>query len=207
MLKSGDHTVNWSSFKPCSDIKKVVWVENEKITEIGFTTEEVNIDEEQDLLYRKQELTFNDPNKGKRTINLVLNRFTFEPVSCTDEGPFNVNVTYQDKEIDVNSTKYKRTDGVFDLFSIELLLRLLPLELGYTNELQAFNHMESQTVVAKIEVTQKEKISDGNQDVDAWCVQLFFGDKLQTYWISCETNEILKQSVKIRDGVFFDFVR
>jgi hypothetical protein len=30
---------------------------------------------------------------------------------------------------------------------------------------------------------------------------------LQTYWVSKDSKELLKQSVKIGDGVFFEFVR
>ncbi|WP_442599734.1 hypothetical protein [Neobacillus sp. D3-1R] len=207
MLKTGDPSINWSSFRPCSDRKKVVWIDNGDITEIGSTFEEVWIDEEKDLLFRKQELHFLDPNKPPRRINLVLKRSTFEPISCSDDGPFNVKIIYQSNEIIVNSTLHDKVEGVFDLFSIELLLRILPLEIGYSIELQTFNHMEHQTVSANLQVLQIDKVSNGMEEVDAWCIRFYFGDKLQTYWISCETKKLLKQSVKISNGIFFDFVR
>jgi hypothetical protein len=215
MLKTGEGSIAWNSFSECSDLKKVVWIENGIQTVIGSTSEEVVVDKAKDLLYRKQELIFSDPNKPNRTVNLTLQLPTFEPLTCTDLGQRNVYLDYHSNEVEVafkeegieKTKKHSLEDGVFDLFSVELLLRLLPLEVGYKNEIKVFNHMVNDTVIVRIEVLGIEKVFDGEWEVDAWCVPVFIGDNLQTYWVSKDTKELLKQSVKIGDGVFFEFVR
>lgn len=67
--------------------------------------------------------------------------------------------------------------------------------------------MVNDTVLVKIEVVNLDIVSDGTSEVEAWCTKVFVGEHLQTYWISKETNELLKQSIKLGEGVFFDFVR
>jgi hypothetical protein len=215
MLKTGEGSIAWNSFSECSDLKKVVWIENGIQTVIGSTSEEVVVDKGKDLLYRKQELMFSDPNKPNRTVNLTVQLPTFEPLTCTDLGQRNVYLDYHSNVVEVafedegieKTKKHSLEDGVFDLFSVELLLRLLPLEMGYKNEIKVFNHMVNDTVIVRLEVLGLEKIFDGEREVDAWCVPVYIGGNLQTYWVSKDTKELLKQSVKIGDGVFFEFVR
>lgn len=215
MIKTGEGTIAWNTFNECSDLKKVIWIENGVQNVIGSTSEVVVIDKEKDLLFRKQELIFFDPNKANRTVNVLLQLPTFEPITCSDLGPKNVYLTYQSNEVEVAfeeeakqyTHKHTLEDGVFDLFSVELLLRLLPLEIGYMNEVKAFNHMVNDTVLVRIEVTQQNKVFNGDREVDAWCVSVFIGENLQTYWISKDSNELLKQSIKLGEGVFFEFVR
>jgi hypothetical protein len=215
MIKTGEGSIAWNSFSDCSDLKKVVWIENGIQTVIGSTSEEVVVDKGKDLLYRKQELIFSNPNKPNRTVKLTLQLPTFEPLTCTDLGQRNVYLEYHFSEVEVafeeegieKTKKHGLEDGVFDLFSIELLLRLLPLENGYKNEVKAFNHMVNDSVLVRIEVIGLEKIFDGEQEVDAWCVPVYMGENLQTYWVSKDSKELLKQSVRIADGVFFEFIR
>jgi hypothetical protein len=215
MIKTGEGSIAWNSYSECSDLKKVVWIENGIQTVIGSTTEEVVVDKGKDLLYRKQELIFSDPNKPNRTVNLTLQLPTFEPLTCTDLGQRNVYLDYHSNDVVVSfeeegmakAIKHALEDGVFDLFSVELLLRLLPLEMGYKNEVKAFNHMVNDTVIVRIEVIDLEKLFDGEREVDAWCVPVYMGENLQTYWVSKDSKELLKQSVQIGDGVFFEFVR
>ncbi|WML49213.1 hypothetical protein RCG23_03765 [Neobacillus sp. PS3-34] len=211
MIKTNDSSIDWKSFKPCKDVKKVMLVENGLSTEIGTTTEQVMVSE--DLLYRKQELHFNDPAKADRKVELSIKRSSFIPVSCTDQGPADITLTYDTDKLElVQSINkelkiFKITEGTFDLFSVELVLRLLPLKIGYRAELMAFNHMVGNTVQVKIDVNSNEKVHDSQRDVDAYRVQVHFGEQLQTYWISVETKELLKQSVKLGEQVYFDFVR
>lgn len=215
MIKTGEGSIAWNSFSECSDLKKVVWIENGIQTVIGSTSEEVVVDKGKDLLYRKQELIFFDPNKPNRTVNLTIQLPTFEPLTCTDISQRNVYLDYLSNEVDVafeeegieKTKNHPLEDGVFDLFSVELLLRLLPLEMGYKNELKAFNHMVNDTILVGIEVNGLEKIFDGEREVDAWCVPVYLGENLQTYWVSKDSKELLKQSVTIGNGVFFEFVR
>lgn len=215
MIKTGEGSIAWNSFSECSDLKKVVWIENGIQTVIGSTSEEVIVDKGKDLLYRKQELIFSDPNKPNRTVNLTIQLPTFEPLTCTDIGQRNVYLDYLSNKVEVafeedgieKTKNHALEDGVFDLFSVELLLRLLPLEMGYKNELKAFNHMVNDTILVGIEVNGLEKIFDGEREVDAWCVPVYMGENLQTYWVSKDSKELLKQSVKIGNGIFFEFVR
>jgi hypothetical protein len=215
MIKTGEGSISWHLFSECSDLKKVVWIENGIQTVIGSTIEEVVVNQAKDLLYRKQELIFSDPNKPNRTVSLTLQLSTFEPVTCTDLGPRNVYLDYYSKTVQVafeeegipKTKNLALEDGVFDLFSIELLLRLLPLEMGYKNEVKAFNHMVNDTIIVRIEVIGLERVFNGELEVDAWCVPVYMGENLQTYWVCKDSKELLKQSVKVKDGVFFEFIR
>lgn len=213
MINTNDSSIDWKSFKSCDDVKKVMLVENGISTQIGTTTEQVVVYEDEDLIHRKQELHFDDPEKADRKVELSIKLSSFIPVSCTDQGPADITLTYEaDKREIVQSInqelkRFKITEGTFDLFSVELVLRLLPLKIGYRAELMAFNHMVGNTVQVKIDVDNKEKIHDGQRDVDAYRIKVHFGEQLQTYWISVETKELLKQSVKLGEQVYFDFVR
>ncbi|WP_421383282.1 hypothetical protein ACOJQI_02645 [Bacillus salacetis] len=215
MIKTGDRTIDWTSFKSCSDKKDVVLIEDGEIKVLGSTIEEVFVDKENDVLHRVQRLLFNDPEKGTRTVNLHIKASTFEPLSCTDTGNENVSVHYGVNGIEVSSDEeggeiqrtYEREEGIFDLFSVELLLRLLPLETGYTCKLIAFSLMAKERITVEIEVVGLESISDGIKEIAAWQVNVHFGEMLQKYWIGKETKELLKQSIQLDDKVFFDFVR
>jgi hypothetical protein len=212
MILTGNDSFAWSLFSECTDIKKVVWIENGLLSEIGSTFEKVVIDVENDLLHRVQKMEFLDPSKPSRTVNLTLRLSTFEPLTCSDIGQKNVLVTYLNNEVEVVvdgdiASKSVLVDGVFDLFSLELVLRLLPLEIGYQNRLNIFNHMIGVSVDVHLVVNGLDRVFDGKEDVDAWRIPIDIGGSVQTYWISKETKELLKQSVMVGEGVFFDFIR
>lgn len=75
---------------------------------IGSTSEEVKIDHEKNLLYRKQELIFADPNKANRTVNLTIHLDTFKPISCTEIGHKNIFISYLPHKIEVALKKMSR---------------------------------------------------------------------------------------------------
>ncbi|MHC0037014.1 hypothetical protein [Pseudoneobacillus sp. C159] len=212
MLLTGNASLGWNLFSECKDKKKVVLVENGVSNVIGSTSEKVVIDYDKDLLYREQKLQFLDPKRGDRTVCLTLRLSTFEPLLCTDRGQKNVTVTYLENVVEVVADddvvrRFDLENGVFDLFSVELVLRMLPLEIGYQNEIKMFNHMIGSTVGVNLEVTSLDRVFDGEQELDAFRIPIDIGGLVQTYWISKDTKELLKQSVMLSEGVFFDFIR
>jgi hypothetical protein len=212
VILTGDAIIDASVFNDCLDFKKVVWIEDDVQTIIGSTSETVAIQKDRNLLFREQELRFNDPKKANRTVNLILQLPTFAPVSCKDFSHKRVQLTYNSDGVEVltedeGEKVYPLEVGVFDLFSVELVLRVLPLEIGYKTQLKAFNHMVNDTVLVRIEVIELHKVWNGERLVDAWCVPVFIGEQLQTYWISKDKSELLKQSVKLGENKFFEFIR
>jgi hypothetical protein len=215
VIQTGDSVISETVLKDCSDIKKVVWIENDAQTIIGSTSETVVIHRGGNQLSRRQELLFSDPKRPNRRVNLTLQLSTFNPIICTDHSNKLVQLTYSSNGVDVvceetgqkQTQKHQLEDGVFDLFAIELVIRILPLQIGYKTQLKAYNHMVSDTVIVTIEVVDLHMIWDGERLVEAWYVPVCIGEQLQSYWISKDTRELLKQSVKLGEGTYFEFIR
>ncbi|MDX8342236.1 hypothetical protein [Rossellomorea sp. YZS02] len=108
-----------------------------------------------------------------------------------------------------NSKKTIKLHGdCVDTFSVELILRVLPLKSGYSLQLNGFNATLESEVDIHIQVVESERVKRGLDDfVDAWKVKTYFGETLQYYWIDPANKELLKQSSQIGDGLVLEFRR
>jgi hypothetical protein len=152
---------------------------------------------------------------GNRKGILVVEKDTFKPISFTDysEETLNVRAEYRSGEVEViTNTGAKNikleSDFCLDVFSIEMILRIIPLKIGYSIQCQAFNAILESKVDIYIEVLEKEAVQNGSGNYSvAWKVKVRFGDTVQLYWIDTDQKELLKQSSQIGEGKQLEFRR
>lgn len=214
IIQVGDQKIDWKKFKSCKDRKKVVLIEGNVQKVIGTTIEEVSVFEEDNILRRIQILDLKDEYQGsckKTTIDIELS--TFKPI-LTIESDL-IECTYNNLEIvrkysngskeEVNRIMLK--SKCFDLYSVELILRLLPLTKELEVILPTYDVRNNKQIDTKIKVIHKENIFNGWETVEAWKIDTLFGEHKQTYWIDGQSSELLKQSVEINENSVCDFVR
>jgi hypothetical protein len=214
IIQVGDQKIDWKEFKSCKDTKKVVLIEGDVRKVIGTTTEEVNVFEKDNILRRVQVLDLKDEYQGsskKTTIDIELS--TFKPIITLDSDI--IECTYNDLEIIRKYRDGSKEEGnrimlkskCFDLYSVELILRLLPLTEELEVILPVYDVRNNKQIDTKIKVIHKENIFNGLETVEAWKVDTLFGENKQTYWIDGQSFELLKQSVEITENLICDFVR
>ncbi len=100
-----------------------------------------------------------------------------------------------------------RTKSV-DLFSIELLLRVLPLAVDSTLSFSGFSAVSGREVPIQVNPLRNELLTtESGEHVETLCVHVTFGERIQYYWIDPVKRELLKQSSQIADGVSLEFRR
>ncbi|KAA0563525.1 hypothetical protein F0342_11970 [Bacillus sp. CH30_1T] len=151
---------------------------------------------------------------GNRKGITIIEKSTFKPISFTDYLNGNQNVRaeygYDDVHITIGDERktIKLNGNCFDTFSVELILRVLPLKSGYSLRLNGFNATLESDVAIYIQVLELERVNRGLGDfVDAWKVKTNFGDTVQFYWVDTRRTELLKQSSEIGDGLILEFRR
>jgi hypothetical protein len=214
IIQVGDQKIDWKKFKSCKDTKKVVLIEGNVQKVIGTTIEEVSVFEEDNILRRIQILDLKDEYQGsskKTTVDIELS--TFRPILSIDSDI--IQCTYNNLEIvrmyndgskeEVNRIMLK--SKCFDLYSVELILRLLPLTKGLQAILPTFDVRNNKQIDTIVKVMHKENIFNGWETVEAWKIDTIFGEHKQTYWIDGQSSELLKQSVELNENSVCDFVR
>jgi hypothetical protein len=196
------------------DVKDIYLIENGKETKVGSTTEKIRFVRinGRDAIERVQ--TLNSDVLGNRKGITIIEKTTFRPISFTDyvNGTQQVKAEYSDEGVHIsikdNEKSIKLNGDFVDTFSVELILRVLPLKSGYSLRLNGFNATLESEVDIHIQVVDSERVNRGFDDfVDAWKVKTYFGDTLQYYWIDSASKELLKQSSQIGDGLVLEFRR
>jgi hypothetical protein len=95
----------------------------------------------------------------------------------------------------------------FDLYSVELILRLLPLTEELEVTVPTYDVRNNKQINTTIKVIDKENIFNGRETVEAWKIDTLFGEHKQTYWIDTHSPELLKQSIEINENTICEFVR
>jgi hypothetical protein len=145
---------------------------------------------------------------------------TFAPIWHWDDiGGQTVEIEYSDLgvsgtvDFDDGSSQViamSLTNPVFDLFSVEMILRLLPLRDDYQATLEVFHPNQHQLQSVQLSVSKRELVYAGDDKMeDAWVVETKFGDTTRPYqyWIGAETRSLLKQSSTTEQGIVLQFVR
>ncbi len=196
------------------DKKDIYLLENGKEKRVGFTTEKIKFVRINGLEAIEREQTLNSDILGNRTGITIIKKATLKPISFTDylDGIQHVKAEYGDKGVHItikDSEKTIKLNGDYvDTFSVELILRVLPLKSGYSLQLDGFNATLESEVDVHIQVVELERVKRGFKDfVDAWKVKTYFGNTLQYYWIDPSSKELLKQSSQIGDGLVLEFRR
>lgn len=127
---------------------------------------------------------------------------TNRPLSVEDSGG-GVRAVYAGDHVIIEREGGERRISLHhvpvDTFSVELLLRTLPLEGGYVQSFHAFNVLKEEEQLIEIHADEQP---DGS-----FKVRVEFGAMTQWYWIRTDTRELLKQSSEPAPGLEMEFRR
>ncbi|MCA0147202.1 hypothetical protein LCD52_00215 [Rossellomorea vietnamensis] len=196
------------------DVKDIYLVENGIETKVGSTTEKIRFVRINGREAIERVQTLNSGIIGNRKSITVMEKATCKPISFTDyvNGSQLVKAEYSDEEVHIaikDSEKTIKLNGYYvDTFSVELILRVLPLKPGFSLQMNGFNATLETEVDIHIQVVESELVIRGfDEFVDTWKVKTYFGEILQYYWIDPVNKELLKQSSQIGDGLILEFRR
>ena len=201
----GDPSIPWSSLEEITDRKVVIIQESNLKKQVGRTTEEVieEVHESKKMIKRIQ--TLKSDLLGNIEATSIISKDTFKPYKhkiCTNDSIKTVEyfdsfirLTQIDSESDI-----KIETQLFDNHSVEMVIRLLPLYHGYTTNLFAFHPSKEEVINVGIRVVSKEFVKRcGVAIVESWKVEVDFEGNIQSYWISIDDKELLKQENVISD--------
>lgn len=196
------------------DEKQVYWIEQGESVQIGQTYETIRLEKtaHRSILVREQELV--SEKIGNRMICLTIDAESYAPLEFVEyqAGVQTVHALYRADEVVITrgneqSVLSIHTERV-DLFSIELLLRALPLAVDSTLSFSGFSAVSGREVAIQVHPLRNELLTtESGEHVETLCVQVTFGERTQYYWIDPVKRELLKQSSQIADGVLLEFRR
>lgn len=196
------------------DKKQVYWIEQGESVQIGQTYETIRFEKtaHQSILVREQELV--SEKIGNRTIRLMIDAEDYAPLEFFEyqDGVQTVYASYGGDEVVITRGNEQsvlpiRTKSV-DLFSIELLLRVLPLAVDSTLSFSGFSAVSGREVPVQVQPLRYDLLmTESGEHVETLCVHVTFGERIQYYWIDPVKRELLKQSSQIADGVSLEFRR
>lgn len=196
------------------DEKQVYWIEKGESVQIGQTYETIWLEKTsyQSILVREQELV--SEKIGNRTIRLTMDAESYAPLEFVEyqEGVQTVHALYRTDEVVITRGNEQsvlpiRTKSV-DLFSIELLLRVLPLAVDSTLSFSGFSAVSGREVPVQVQPLRYDLLmTESGEHVETLCVHVAFGERVQYYWIDPVKRELLKQSSQIADGISLEFRR
>lgn len=196
------------------DEKLVYWIEQGESVQIGQTYETIRLEKtaHQSILVREQELV--SEKIGNRTIRLTMDAESYAPLEFVEyqDGVQTVHALYRADEVVITRGHEKSVLSIHaetvDLFSIELLLRALPLTVDSTLSFNGFSAVTGREVPIQVHPLRHELLTtESGEQVETLCVHVTFGERIQYYWIDLVKRELLKQSSQIADGVSLEFRR
>ncbi|VXC27423.1 MutT/NUDIX family protein (modular protein) [Bacillus sp. 349Y] len=183
------------------DVKHVYLIEEGVERIIGETRERISFEEGGALLVREQTL-ISEEMGDRRTVTRLM-AATNRPLSVEDTGGGGVRAVYAGDHVmierDGGEERVSLHHLPIDTFSVELLLRTLPLDGGYVRSFHAFNVHKGEEQL--IEIHADEQASG------SFKVRVEFGATTQWYWIRSDTGELLKQYSEPAPGLQVEFRR
>ncbi len=194
------------------DEKQVYWIEKGETVQIGQTYETIRLEKtsHQSILVREQELV--SEKIGNRTISLTIDAEDYTPLEFVEyqDGVQTVHALYRADAVVITRGNEQsvlpiHTESV-DLFSIELLLRALPLTVDLTFSFSGFSAVSGLAVPIQVRPLRHDRLTtESGEHVETLCVHVAFDERVQYYWIDPVKRELLKQSSQIADGVSLEF--
>ncbi|WP_347319558.1 NUDIX domain-containing protein [Rossellomorea sp. RS05] len=182
------------------DFKQVYMIEEGMERIIGETRERISFEEDGAVLVREQTLTSEEIGDRRTVTRLMAS--TNRPLSVEDSGG-GMRAVYAGDHVIIEREGGERRISLHhvpvDTFSVELLLRTLPLEGGYVRSFHAFNVLKEEEQL--IEIHADEQASG------SFKVRVEFGTTTQWYWIRSDTREVMKQYSEPAPGLQVEFRR
>ena len=149
---------------------------------------------------------------GNRTIRLTIDAEDYTPLEFVEyqDGVQTVHALYRADAVVITRGNEQsvlpiHTESV-DLFSIELLLRALPLIVDLTFSFSGFSAVSGLAVPIQVRPLRHDRLTtESGEHVETLCVHVAFDERVQYYWIDPVKRELLKQSSQIADGVSLEF--
>jgi hypothetical protein len=217
IITVGDPSFAWWRLGAQADTKKILLLQDGAERVVGATSEEIKIVESGGgtALLRTQIL--DSATLGNRKCSTMMLRTSFNPISCLDQdSDRTISIRYDGLKIsgaceladgEIEPIQVKLSEQVFDVNSVEMILRALPLREGYAAKLLVYSAAAGRVMWVSLQVSGKGKAPAGaGKETDSWIVEADYGDTRLTYWIGAQTPELLKQSI-LADGMFIQFVR
>ncbi|WP_215147878.1 hypothetical protein [Exiguobacterium sp. s91] len=196
------------------DEKQVYWIEQGESVQIGQTYETIRLEKtaHQSILVREQELV--SEKIGNRTIRLTIDAESYAPLEFVEyqAGVQTVHALYRADEVVITRGNEQSVLPIrkksVDLFSIELLLRVLPLAVDSTLSFSGFSAVSGREVPIQVQPLRYDLLmTESGEHLETLCVHVAFGERVQYYWIDPVKRELLKQSSQIADGISLEFRR
>ena len=196
------------------DEKQVYWIEQGESVQIGQTYETIRLEKtaHQSILVREQELV--SEKIGNRTIRLMMDAESYAPLEFVEyqAGVQTVHALYRADEVVITRGNEQSVLPIrkksVDLFSIELLLRVLPLAVDSTLSFSGFSAVSGREVPIQVQPLRYDLLmTESGEHLETLCVHVAFGERVQYYWIDPVKRELLKQSSQIADGISLEFRR
>ena len=216
-IEVGDPSISWHSLQAHTDEKKVLIVEGGSERIAGITTEEIAfIDIGRRVALRRTQV-LRSSEFGNRTTTSVVFRSDFQPLSHQDETEeYRISIRYDGPRVvgtksivgseDI-SIERPISSAAFDYHSLELILRLLPLDEAYSVQVPVYHVVHGCEIEVGIQVSGCETIrTHGGIDIDPWIVETDWGYARQWYWIDLQDKRLLKQSSNPREGFEIRYV-
>lgn len=202
LMHPGDSSVNWSLFNETEDKKIVLIREGNFVEQVGYTTEQIVLFQEKDKIFLKRTQLLRSDFLGNIEAITTLSRSTFLPIYHESfANGKSLKADYRDNSVTVisSSTIEKALEQpVFENHSIEMVIRLLPLQLGYATTIAAFQPNKRKIINVRVHVLAKEAVKQsGMVMVEAWKLEVDFEGQIQYYWIGLKKKELLKQVTDI----------
>jgi len=210
-VKVGDPSISWHGLQADTDEKKILVVEGGSERIAGITTEEIALIEIGGNAVLRRTQAMRSSEFGNRTTISVVFQSDFQPLSHHDEtDEYRISIRYDGPRVVGTKSKAGSDDisierhissAVFDYHSLELILRLLPLNKAYSVQVPVYHVVHDREIEVGIQVSGREIIRTGDGiDIDAWVVETNWGYIRQCYWIYLQDKRLLKQSSNPREG-------
>lgn len=196
------------------DEKQIYWIEKGESVQIGQTYETIRLEKtsHQSILVREQKLV--SEKIGNRTIRLTIDSEDYTPLEFVEyqDGVQTVHALYRADAVVITRGNEQSVLPIYtesvDLFSIELLLRALPLTVDSTLSFNGFSAVSGLAVPIQVKPLRHALLTiESGEQVKTLCVHVAFGERVQYYWIDPVKQELLKQSSQIADGISLEFRR
>ncbi|MGX1265465.1 8-oxo-dGTP pyrophosphatase MutT (NUDIX family) [Rossellomorea marisflavi] len=187
--------------EPSEDVKQVYLIEEGVERIIGETREQISFEEGGTVLVREQTLTSEEIGDRRTVTRLMAS--TNRPLTVEDSGGGGMRAVYAGDHVIIERDGGEKRVPLHhlpvDTFSVELLLRTLPLEGTYALSFHAFNVLKGEEQLIEIHADEQP---DGS-----FKAKVRFGAMIQWYWVNTETRELLKQSSDPAPGLKMEFRR
>lgn len=189
--------------------KRVFLIEGGTTRTVGTTSEVLSIEMERGVPSLRRVQTLDSRELGMLRVEVLMSPSTLAPLRSQSAGLLGASaLAYHEGEVrgsiadvggSATAVAHPLDRPVFDAYAVEVILRTLPLQVGYEVRIPAY----VAPARAVVPVVARVEALDGG----AWRVAADFGTLRSTYWIEAETRTFLRQDIPLSSGATLSFRR